>query len=225
VKDAAELLAAADAVLLDFDGPVTPLMPSPINAHAANGARTALHQHGITPPDDIATTTDHLAVLRWAGEHATSALNDVETACTDAEVTAARTCHPTPGAHKLMAALHRTSTPVVIVSNNAADAIHVYLDRHHLAELVRGVVGRPAGHPDLMKPNTHTVHTALRILDTAPTLAVMIGDSVSDVEVARAAHIRAIGYAKTQRRGDELAAAGTDSITSSMAIRVLPHPQ
>lgn len=216
MKDAAELLAAADAVLLDFDGPVTPLMPSPINAQAAAAARAALCRHGITPPSDVAVATDHLAVARWTGVHAPSALADVEAACLSVELDAARTCVPTPGARELLVQLDQVGKPVVIVSNNAADAIGAHLDRHRFSGLVLGVIGRPGGRPDLMKPNTYPVTEALRLLGVGPASAVLIGDSVSDVEVARAVNVRSIGYAKTAQRGDELAAAGADAIAGTI---------
>jgi phosphoglycolate phosphatase len=217
VIDAAQLVNESAAILLDFDGPVTPLMPAPANLHAADAARQALASHGATPPDDIAATSDHLAVIRWAGTHAPDALADVENACTAAEIESARTCTPTPGAHELLAALHAAATPVVIVSNNAAEPIRVYLERHGLTAYVRDVVGRPYLRPDLMKPEQHTVLRALVIAGASARSAVLIGDSVSDIEVARAAGVGSIGFAKTAQRGTELREAGADAITDSMA--------
>jgi phosphoglycolate phosphatase-like HAD superfamily hydrolase len=217
MTDAAQLLNESAAVLLDFDGPVTPLMPAPANMHAADAARQALTAHGAVPPDDVAATSDHLAVIRWTGTHAPEALADVENACTAAEIDSARTCTPTPGAHALLAALHGAGTPVVIVSNNAAESIRVYLERHNLTAHVRDVVGRPRLRPDLMKPEPHTVLRALAIAEADAQSAVLIGDSVSDIEVARAVGVRSIGYAKTVRRGTELRDAGADAVTDDMA--------
>lgn len=217
MTDAAQLVNDSAAVLLDFDGPVTPLMPAPANMHAADAARQALADHGVTPPDDIATTSDHLAVVRWTGTHVSEALADVENACTAAESDSARTCTPTPGAHALLAALHGAGTPVVIVSNNAAEPIRVYLERHGLTAYVRDVVGRPYLRPDLMKPEPHTVHRALAIAGSNAQSAVLIGDSVSDIEVARATGVRSIGYAKTEQRSSELREAGADAVIDSMA--------
>lgn len=223
--DAAELLKESAAVLLDFDGPVTPLMPAPANMHAADGARQALATHGIQPPTDIAATSDHLAVIRWAGAHALSALADVENACTAAETDSARICTPTPGAHDFLAALHAAGTPVVIVSNNAPEPIHVYLEHHGLTAYVRAVVGRPHLRPDLMKPEPHTVHAALTITETDAHDAVLIGDSVSDIEVARATGVRSIGYAKTRKRGTELRDAGADAVVDRMVSLIVDrHP-
>jgi phosphoglycolate phosphatase len=217
VTDAAQILRESAAVLLDFDGPVTPLMPAPANMHAAEAARAALTAHGITPPDGLATTSDHLALVRWAGAHAPDALADVDDACTVAEVNSARTCIPTPGAHAFLAALHAAGTPVVIVSNNDAFAIHNYLQRHDLTAYVRDVIGRPFMRPDLMKPHPHTVERALQITESGAANTVLIGDSVSDIEVAKAAGVRSIGFAKTRQRGTELREAGADAVTASMA--------
>lgn len=217
MTDAAQLLEGSAAVLLDFDGPVTPLMPAPANMHAADAARQAITAHAATVPDDIAVTSDHLAVIRWTGMYAPGALADVESACTAAEIASARTCIPTSGAHALLEALDTAGTPVVIVSNNAEEPIRLYLERHGLTAYVRDVVGRPHLRPDLMKPEPHTVHRALAIARADARSAVLIGDSVSDIEVARRAGVRSIGYAKTAQRGNDLRDAGADAVIDNMA--------
>lgn len=106
--------------------------------------------------------------------------------------------------------------PVVIVTNNAAGAALAYLDRLGLLHRVRHVVGRPERRPDHMKPNTHMVEEALRIASAAATEAVLMGDSVSDVQVAHAAGVHVIGHAKNPRRGQELRAADADALTESI---------
>lgn len=128
----------------------------------------------------------------------------------------AKTCTPTPGAHALLAALHAAGTPVVMVSNNEGFAIGIYLDRHHLTPYVRDVIGRPFTRPDLMKPHPHTVERALEITGSSPGSSVLIGDSVSDIEVARTAGVRSIGFAKTRQRGEELREAGADAVVATM---------
>lgn len=106
---------------------------------------------------------------------------------------------------------------MVIVSNNASSAIHTYLDRYQLAAYVLDVIGRPSLRPDLMKPHPHTVERALDIAATPAGRAVLVGDSVSDIEVARATGVRSIGYATTQQRGTELRQAGADVVTGSIS--------
>ncbi|MFI6424738.1 HAD family hydrolase [Promicromonospora sp. NPDC050880] len=218
--DAAQLLDDSAAVLLDFDGPVTALLPRPVNLHVADDGRRALQACGIAVPAAVATTSDHLAVIRWTGKHAREALGAVDDACAAAETASARTCAPTSGANALLAALDGVGVPVVVVSNNAAAAIHAYLERHGLTSWVRDVVGRPAVRPDLMKPHPHTVERALTIAGAGARRAVLIGDSVSDIEVARATGVRSIGYATTRRRGIELRRAGADAVTDDIGALV-----
>jgi phosphoglycolate phosphatase len=71
--------------------------------------------------------------------------------------------------------------------------------------------------PDLMKPHPHIVELALEMTWANRRNAILIGDSVSDIEVAQATGIRSIGYGKTRQRGAELQAAGADAVTASMA--------
>ena len=66
-----------------------------------------------------------------------------------------------------------------------------------------------------MKPYPDSVLRALDILDRPPAQCVLIGDSVTDIEVSRATGLRSIGYAKTPTRGNELHLAGADAITDS----------
>lgn len=124
---------------------------------------------------------------------------------------------PTLGAASFLEACEQTGRPVVIVSNNAADAIEVYLNQHGLADKVAKVLGRPYGTPNLMKPHPELVRLALDALGRQPSDCVMIGDSVTDIEVSRSAGVHAIGYAKTPQRSVELDRAGADAITDHMA--------
>lgn len=213
--NAAELLATAKVVLLDFDGPVTPLMPPPLNGEVADALRDVLRRHGVET--GFPEGTDHLAVLRWTAQHATGALEDVERTADELEVRAALLAIPTRGSAELLSDCHERRKPVVVVSNNAGDAVRAYLDRWGLAETVAGVIGRPQGHPERMKPRGDMVHDALALAGADPDEAVLIGDSVTDIEVARATGVRSIGYAKTPRRGEELAAARADGLTTSIA--------
>lgn len=212
---AAELVRAAKAILLDFDGPVTALMPTPINAQAADAARAALN--GFDLPPEVAITSDHLTVLRWAATNAPERLAAVEAACVTAEIAAAQFCEPTAGALDFLRWCQRQGKPIVIVSNNAAEAITTYLNRFNATSLIRGIVGREPGRPDLLKPHPSLVLAALDLAQVEPADAVLIGDSVTDVEVAQTTGVPAIGYAKTCTRGQELKGAGADALVEGIS--------
>lgn len=213
----AQLFASATAVVLDFDGPVTTLMPSPVDVEAADAARAALRAHGIVADPGVLITNDHLTVLRWTAANAPAALALVEATCDDAETAAALTARPTYGAHALLTGCYRQGKPVVIVSKNAAVAVRAYLDRWHLRPYVRAVVGRPKHRPDLMTLDAYTLRDVLWFAGAEPSHAVFVGDSAIDVEVARAAGVPCIGYAKTPARGEELRTAGADAVTGQIA--------
>ena len=210
------ILRSISGVLLDFDGPVTGLLADGKNMMVADAARQPMHEAGIAMPDEILTTSDHLAVLRFAGGHGDTICRAVEDVCTFHEVEAARTSSPSPGAHDAIHAIRDSGRRIVVVSNNAAEPILTYLDRFQLADLVAGIAGRPHGHPHLMKPHPTLVHQALSALATQPAFAVMVGDSVTDIQVSRDTGIRSIGYAKTPTRGDELSDAGADTLIDHM---------
>jgi phosphoglycolate phosphatase len=210
-------LRGVRALLLDFDGPVTVLMPPPLNAKVAAAARAPLASSGMSLPSEIETTTDHLAVLRWVGQHERSALAAVEGAVVLAEEAAASTSTLTTGADDLLTACELAGVPVVIVTNNAASAADLFLRRHGLRDQVLAIMGRPAEHPELMKPATHLVDVALDLVAVDAGSTALVGDSVSDVTVSHAAGVLAVGYAKHVRRGAELREVGADVIVTSIA--------
>ena len=210
------LLAETGPILLDFDGPVTRLLPAGTNAELADAAREPLTDAGYELPAELVDTTDHIAVLRFSAGVDTKTRQDVEEICRELEVKAAQHSEPTPGADAFLQACRRLGRPVVIVSNNDAVAIDAYLTLHDLRGLVADVVGRPRGHPELMKSHPEILRQALAILRAKPQDALMIGDTVSDVEASHAAGVRIIGYAKTPSRGESLSSAGANAIVTTM---------
>jgi phosphoglycolate phosphatase len=212
----AAVLAATGPVLLDFDGPVTHLFLNGRNRMVADRMRQALPAD-FQPPPEVFDTYDPLVVLRWSATHTPPHVQQaVDTASVHGEVEAATLTEPTPGSLDFLQACQAAGRTVVIVSNNADQAIHTYLDRFQLGDLVRAVVARRAGRPDLMKPHPDALNRALDILSVAPQACCMIGDSVSDIIVCQATGVRSIGFAKNPRRGDELADAGADALVDSM---------
>ncbi|WP_369780316.1 HAD hydrolase-like protein [Streptomyces sp. R33] len=61
---------------------------------------------------------------------------------------------------------------------------------------VDAVVGRPVLRPDLMKPVPYPLLAVAGTLGIEPAALVLIGDSTTDVEAARAAGVRSIGFAR-----------------------------
>src|SRR3954447_14519994 len=151
----ADLVASTGPILLDFDGPVTQLLPPPANAEIARLARQPLLHEGIRLPSEIAETTDHIAALRFAGAIGGESQARVEGLCIAAEVGAARRSVPTVGVIAMLRAAQVVARPVSIVSNNHRDAVEAFLVTHKLLHLVHSIFGRVDGAPELMKPDPY----------------------------------------------------------------------
>jgi phosphoglycolate phosphatase len=206
------LLARADALLLDFDGPLADLMPPPGNALAADAARAAI-RHINVPPED-AMTTDHLAVLRYVIAHHTQLTATVEHACARAEVAAARQCSASVHAENLFALIRQRRLPAAVVSNNSEEAVRVFLDRHGWTSHVAVFSCRDEHNAVWMKPHPYLLEQALNALEVEPRSAVFVGDSVSDVQAGAAIGVPILGLAKNPERGKELADAGAAAVAS-----------
>lgn len=211
------VLAATDPIFLDFDGPVTNLFIDGRNQTIADKLRSVMTEIGLPMDQEVANTPDPLLVLRRA-HHATTPerFHQIEDACIQGEVAATEASRPTDGAHDLIRACYDIGRPLVILSNNTPAAINAYLDRHHLTDLITGVVGRIYGKPDLMKPNPALVHQALKFVSASPAQVAFIGDSLTDLYAARDTQLRFIGFAKSPRRRRELSDAGSEALVDHM---------
>lgn len=215
MNEAAEIIAGARALFLDFDGPITALMPPPLNAHAAERARIALHETSL--PDEISTTTDHLAVLHFVAAHRPDRYNSVERACTEEEIDCARRSQPSPEAQALFEDAQRRSVPVAVVSNNSAEAVREFLHRFSWSAEVKAFACRTTEVGDRLKPDPFLVQRAMTLLRVPAADCVFVGDSVSDVQAGSAAGVRVIGLAKTPERGRQLLAAGAIALIERVA--------
>ncbi|GGJ89057.1 hydrolase [Pilimelia anulata] len=213
--DLAELLARARVLLLDFDGPICSLFARHSAPSVADRLRGILEQHGVKIPTDLREVRDPLAVLRFSD--GTAAQYPVEEAQVAAEVLAAATAEPTPGAAEVIAKASRTGRLLAVVSNNSAAAVDSYLDRMNLAGAFSAVVGRPAREPRWMKPHPQAVLSALRALDVGPEGALMVGDAATDVLAAHSAGVPVVGYASRLNKYEALAEADV-IVTSMVAI-------
>lgn len=212
------ILAATQHVFLDFDGPVTNLFIDGRNQAIADKMRAVIAHMDVPMDPEIGKTPDPLLVLRWWANQETTPeqFATIEDTCVDGEVAATEASRPTDGAHDFIRACHDTDRALVILSNNTPDAITAYLNRHHLTDMITDIVGRIHGRPDLMKPHPALVNQALRIVHTDAARVAFIGDSLTDLYVARNTALRFIGFAKNPRRGRELSDAGSEAVVSHM---------
>ena len=211
-----ELVQTSKAILLDFDGPVCRLFSAVPAPDIAQKIRSFLFERSVSVPEPMMKEGDPLVLLRWTGGAAPHLLAEVERIQADSEKEAARLAEPTSGAAEVIRSSTALGRPVVIVTNNSAEAVETYLDRHALAASITGISARIQGRPDLMKPDAHLVFKGAEMSAQSASACVLIGDSPTDMEAAKKAGAHCVGYAKRKTRISELSDAGADSIVQSM---------
>jgi phosphoglycolate phosphatase len=227
VTELEALIARAQYILLDFDGPVCEVyagLPAP---QVARMMRNQLTARGITLPDDHQPSDDPLDVFRGTTQLGQETAAAVQQLLTELEVRAIATARPTSGTADLIRRAKASGRTIAVVSNNSGAAIRAYLTMHGLGQDVALVEGRDGTDPDLMKPSPYLVRAAVSRLDTVGTRCVFIGDSASDVLAGMLAGVPVIGYAPSTRKARELTDAGAQALATSMshistAIRALP---
>ncbi|MFF5975729.1 HAD family hydrolase [Streptomyces sp. NPDC012769] len=211
----ASLLLRCDAVLFDFDGPICHVFEGLPAPRVAQELSTLLASLAPALSEDACSTDDPMVVHQLSRRGGSEVLAAVEAALTEAEVKAVGVAGPpTPGAVDALKAARASGRRVAVVSNNSAECVHVYLNAQGLSDVVETVVGRPALRPDLMKPSPHPLLAAAAHLGVAPERTALIGDSLSDVEAARAAAAASIGFANKPGKAEALGAAG--AVTDDM---------
>ncbi|WP_091449952.1 HAD family hydrolase [Actinokineospora iranica] len=195
------ILADAEALLLDFDGPVCSVFAGfPANI-VADQLRDVLIQGGHADlPPSIVLSLDPFDILFHAAKLGGDEARYVEAAFTAHEVDAIKYAVPTPNAHEFIRSWHKTSRPVAIVSNNSSTAIEAYCLMHDLSDDVAVISARGFADPTRLKPNPFLLNQALDALAICPGRTVFIGDSKTDIQAGRAAGVRCIGFANSARK-------------------------
>lgn len=220
---AADMVARASAVLLDFDGPVCGIFAGYRAHDIAAELTTFLAAEGVDLPPGVANEPDPLEVLRWTALRQPGLTRLVEERLCAAEREAVKSAVPADSAADAIRAICGRGQPIAIVSNNSGEAIVDYLNMHDLAPSVSAVIGRPYSAPGRMKPNPDGLFRALALLNVKPEASVLVGDSVSDVKASLAAGVRPIGYAKNGDRAEALTRTGAEAVIGSMAELLNPR--
>lgn len=214
----ARLVREATVFLLDFDGPVCSAFagyPAPSVARdlLEDGAKAGTP---VTPA--MKAETDPMKVLELLYETEPRNHDRAEAFLTAAEVRSVQKSTPTPGAVEFLEAAHTVDAPVVVVSNNSPEAVRVFLESQKLEGFVASIVGRDKSAPHLMKPNPFLLTEALRGFSVSPGQALMIGDSVTDIEAAQAVRAASVGYANRPGKAQRFSELGADIVVTDMAV-------
>jgi phosphoglycolate phosphatase len=210
----AELVASRKYVLLDFDGPVCAVFGGEISDRAAADELKTLV--GSDLPDDIAAAHDPFDVLRYASQIDAATAQAVESRLRELELDAVNSAPEAKGAGAVIKSLVEAGHVIAIVSNNSAAAVRRYGDLHGFPGLVDHVSARETASAELLKPAPFLLRQAMEALFVQPAACVLIGDSETDVDAARAAGISVIGYANKPGKRERLQRRGAHAVVDQL---------
>lgn len=213
----AQLLEERRHVLLDFDGPVCAVFPGNRGRDAGDAMRKLLRGRWRQLPQDVYAADDPFVVLRHFDRHERELAEKAEQAFAAQETATVLTAPPTPGVLDAIAALRRSGHTITIVSNNSEQAIHAFIEAHALVGEVDGVIGRTRSREKDLKPEPYLLRRALDERGAEPGEAALIGDSVTDIQAARAAGTAAIAYANKPGKDQVLRTFQPDALVASMS--------
>lgn len=114
--------------------------------------------------------------------------------------------HLYDGIRELLAA--RRYRPMAVCTNKPEAMSHIILKHYGIHECFQAVVGADAQFPN--KPDPRGLRHICQKMGCAPQAVAMIGDSVVDIETARAAGCMAVAVSWGFQAVEELMAAGPD---------------
>jgi len=219
-----DIIRQARHLLLDFDGPVCTLYAHQPERLAANQLRAILTEHAVSIPENIATTSDPLAVLAYAAATSPELAQRAEAELTRSELSAVATAQPAASSHDLISSARESHRTITIISTCSAQAVRAYLDRASLDEQVNLVIGReeksagPATGHDL-------IGRTLTALGTEPAVCLIVAESQDILDSASAHGISTIAYARSaaDKPGPARAQATITSL-ADLVLRLRAHP-
>lgn len=206
-------LAAYDAVILDFDGPMCNVFAGYPAAAIAKELRQLLIANGWEP-EALPATSDPHQIVRLVHRQRPALAPRVEATLTVAEIAAVTTAIETPGLGNLLARLGTSQTPVAVASNNNAEAIGHWLNEHHYE--IEHVVGRDPDDASKMKPAPDVLIQAIGLVGAEPGRSVFVGDAITDAEAATAAGCAFVALANKPRKVELFRGIGCTAVVTSL---------
>lgn len=217
----------ADAVLLDFDGPVCDLFGDVPTAHIAEEIKVMARLEWGALDRKVEDCDDSHGILQRLrdmldGEapavRSRVPLGLANTIVTGHEYAAVNSAVQAPDVENLLDALLDLGKRLVIVSNNAEEPVWHYLKHAGLESKFFAVHGRDPGEPRRMKPDPDVVLRALKDLDGLdPSRALLVGDQLTDLRAAKSAGVRFLGYTQDRKRRQQMRRNKADGVVSSHA--------
>ncbi|MCO4695818.1 HAD family hydrolase [Streptomyces sp. RO-S4] len=218
--DLRNLIEGARVVLWDFDGPVCRLFAG----HSAERVARDLVEwlegqglHGLLNETERESLDPHAVLRAVDGRHPGSDLvEELEERLTKEELKATVSAMPTPYADPLVRTWTAVGARLAVATNNSPQVAREYLGTRGLLSCFAPHIYGRTQELRYLKPHPHCVNRALNAMGAAPSTALMIGDTPSDFQAARAAGVPFLGYARNEYKGKLLRAAGARTVVDSL---------
>ncbi|TQK98123.1 HAD superfamily hydrolase (TIGR01509 family) [Streptomyces puniciscabiei] len=221
------LIESAQVVLWDFDGPICRLFAR----HRAERVAAELVDwlagrglHNLLSDSERDSLDPHVVLRAVDRRHPGSDLvTELEERLTQEELRAAGSALPTPYADPLIRTWTAVGSRLAITTNNSPRVVRAYLQGRELTGCFAPHIYGRTTDLHLLKPDPHCLNRALAATGSAPSAALMIGDSPSDLAAANDAGVPFLGYARNERKGKLLREAGAGFVVASLEplLRVL----
>ena len=131
------------------------------------------------------------------------------------EAEAALTAQPYTGVAAGLGGLYAAGLKLAVVTNKPGAAARALLERQRLARWIGAVVGGDSGLP--RKPDPAPLLKACEQLGASPQQALMVGDSLVDVQAARAARMPVVCVPYGYNEGNDPRTLPCDAFVESVA--------
>lgn len=215
-----DLIARARVVLWDFDGPVCRLFAGHSAERVAEGLVEWLEGrglHGLLTETERESLDPHVVLRAVDRRHPGSDLvAELEERLTQEELRAASSAMPTAWADPLIRTWTALGRRLAVTTNNSPRVVGKYLESRGLTSCFAPHVYGRTQDLHLLKPHPHCLNRALRAMGSAPSTALMIGDTPADFLAARDAGVPFLGYARNERKEKLLREAGATAVVGSL---------
>ena len=129
------------------------------------------------------------------------------------EAKAARDTNLIPGTLETLKTLRKMKLKIALFTANGEKSTTHILRRFHMRQFFDAIITRES--VSAIKPDPAHLETALKGLKVKPEEAMVIGDSIRDIECARQLRVLAVGVTTGFSSMEELTRAGADYLASS----------